>query len=120
MLEIPSEKLKIWNQLITEWRASGLTNSEFCRQNGIDRKLFYKWRKRLAPETVNPPTRPYGTMSPATSSRLELVELKTPQGGRLFGSGVSLSCNGVHISLDSGFDECVLRSALSVIGGQSC
>lgn len=114
------EKKEKWQQWLCEWRASGLNPTDFCRRKGIGHKQFYNCRKALAPETVGMSTHHSCKDVLGTTEALELVRLKPSQGGRLFGSGVSLSCNGIHISLDSGFDECVLRSALSVIGGRSC
>ena len=34
------ERMKYWQSVITKWQVSGLSKTEFCRQNNIDLTLF--------------------------------------------------------------------------------
>ena len=40
-------RLQEWAQIHRRCRESGLSNREFCRQNGIAEKTFYYWLKKL-------------------------------------------------------------------------
>ena len=40
-------RMENWSALIQECRASGLSNREFCRQNGSSEKSFYYWLRKL-------------------------------------------------------------------------
>ena len=40
-------RMKKWAGIIQEAAASGLTKSEFCARNGIDRRQFFHWQKQL-------------------------------------------------------------------------
>ncbi len=37
-----------WEKLIEQFLASGLSGTEFCRQNNIKLASFYSWKKKLA------------------------------------------------------------------------
>ena len=39
--------LREWAQVHHRCKESGLSNREFCRQNGISEKTFYYWVKKL-------------------------------------------------------------------------
>jgi len=36
-----------WRQLVSEWRASGLSVREFCSQRQVTEATFYAWRREL-------------------------------------------------------------------------
>ena len=36
-----------WTQIIQECQSSGLSNKEYCRQNGISEKSYYYWPRKL-------------------------------------------------------------------------
>ena len=36
-----------WTQIIQECQSSGLSNKEYCRQNGISEKSYYYWLRKL-------------------------------------------------------------------------
>ena len=44
---VMSVRLKKWAGIMQEAAASGLTKSEFCARNGINRRQFFHWQKEL-------------------------------------------------------------------------
>ena len=44
---VMSVRMKKWAGIIQEAAASGLTKSEFCARNGINRRQFFHWQKQL-------------------------------------------------------------------------
>ena len=42
-----SKKTTRWQALITEWKTTGLSQSEFCKKNDLKVGDFYAWKKRL-------------------------------------------------------------------------
>lgn len=44
---VMSVRLKKWVGIMQEAAASGLTKSEFCARNGINRRQFFHWQKEL-------------------------------------------------------------------------
>ena len=55
-------RLQEWAQIHRRCKESGLSNREFCRQNGIAEKTFYYWLKKLREAAID--------------SQPQLVELK--------------------------------------------
>lgn len=60
MMAVRSEyRLQQWAQVVEQCRESGLSNREYCRQNGIAEKTYYYWLRRLreaAAKQVQTPT----------------------------------------------------------------
>ena len=45
-------KAQYWQQHITDWKKSGLTQSAFCAQNDIKASALHYWRKKLSPSVL--------------------------------------------------------------------
>jgi hypothetical protein len=63
-----AEKLGLWRGVIGEWRASGGTQAEFCRDRGLPTWKFAYWLKRVSEEDGAP-----GGPALATVSGLRLT-----------------------------------------------
>lgn len=66
-----------WRRTIGQWQASGLSQAEFCRRQGIAYSQFAWWRRRASaeqPATVEQPAEflPLGTLR-LPRPRLEVV-----------------------------------------------
>ena len=44
---VMSVRMKKWAGILQEAATSGLTKTEFCTQNGIDRRQFFHWQKKI-------------------------------------------------------------------------
>ena len=65
-----------WRGTARRWRASGLSQAEFCRRRGIRVSKFSWWKRRLRGEPIGPPGKfiPLGVLQrPSRARRLELV-----------------------------------------------
>lgn len=48
VLQVRDEyRFQQWTQIIQQCQSSGLTNKEFCEQNGISEKTYYYWLKKI-------------------------------------------------------------------------
>ena len=47
--ELSEQSRTYWKQHIENWRSSGLTQAEYCRQHEIKDYRFTYWKKRLIP-----------------------------------------------------------------------
>ena len=45
-------RLKEWTEVYRRCRESGLSNREFCRQNGAAEKAFYYWLRNMREAAV--------------------------------------------------------------------
>ena len=46
----PSEPRASWRRHIEAWSRSGLSQAEYCRRHGLQRKAFSRWKRRLEQE----------------------------------------------------------------------
>lgn len=65
-------KSEQWQQYLSLWRESGLSQVEFCQQHNIAVHNFQYWRKRLSPKT-----------EPAKSKRLIPITVRSSAPARL-------------------------------------
>ena len=48
ILQVREEyRLQQWGQIVQQCRESGMSNRDFCRQNGITEKTYYYWLRKL-------------------------------------------------------------------------
>jgi len=40
------EKRRIWSKHIEDWRESGKSQAQYCREQGLSAKLFYYWKNK--------------------------------------------------------------------------
>ena len=73
--EIPpkmeSDQEPDWVEHFTQWRQSGLTQREYCRQAGLSRHRFKYWRRKLEPEQ-------FGSRNPRASGFVP-VQVERPR-----------------------------------------
>ena len=92
-----AEKKRLWENRLKDWNASGLTQSQYCREHGLRVNQFIYWKKRVMPGTVT------------------LVEVPTPKPLRS-SSAISLVI-GEHYRLEipEGFDPASLERVIRVV-----
>jgi hypothetical protein len=42
-----TEKRRFWEEHISKWKTSGVSQVEYCRQNGLNIKSFRYWKRRI-------------------------------------------------------------------------
>ena len=95
-------KRRFWEEHLSQWEASGLSQSEYCRQNDLKLHCFLYWRKR---------------QRATVESTVSLVELPRQEGTVFcFGSALSLVINNRYrIEIHKGFDPALLDGVIRVL-----
>ena len=102
MPQSPSrEKKQEWEENFRKQRESGLSIKSWCQVNQITTQAFYYWRIRLFPKP--------------DLNRTCFTELSDSKD-----IGITLECNGIHVSLDEDFDSSVLKRCLAVLKEVKC
>jgi hypothetical protein len=91
-----SERRHLWERIISEFEASGLSGAAFCRERGLAPWQLSYWRKALRKNKIG------GS---------GFVELSV--GGSV--PGVWVECGRWRISVDRGFDSRVLRRVVEAL-----
>ncbi|MBD1401859.1 IS66 family insertion sequence element accessory protein TnpA [Pelovirga terrestris] len=87
-----TEQQQYWTDKITAWRQSGLSIAAWCRQHDESYCRFLYWRRQLEPQREG-----------------RFVELTVQS------VGLRLSCSGITLQLERGFDPDLLRDVLAVV-----
>ena len=129
-------KRKHWQELIRQWRQSGQSVREFCRNAEIKEWTFYWWRQRLARSCYGPTTHGHalsdagsakratatvGRKAPDQATARFLPVQVIPEHACEVGSGVEIHwSNGRSVRLHRGFDRQTLVEVLAVLETRPC
>jgi len=94
------EEQQKWIDIIQTQQQSGLSISQWCRENKIRAYCFYYWKSKLFPQTL---------------TRSDFVELNDKNE-----SGITVVFNQLRIHLEKGFDPLTLKTCLDVIRKYPC
>jgi len=86
---------EVWRELIARQSSSGMAVPEFCRREGLNASVFWRWRSRLKRGTAGRPVRARAAAPEIAAPFIDLGDLRTG-GSRLevrldLGVGVVLS-----------------------------
>lgn len=77
----PSEKRRFWEEQIRLWQESGLSQSEYCKRNGIRSSQWFYWRRRCRDTDTNLTLVPLKLSSlNGHTHRSPVVRIITPNG----------------------------------------
>lgn len=88
-----------WELLIAQWRKSGKSVVDFCRERDVAYRAFMRWRQRIG--------------QAARSKPLTLIPVTTPIEKRSV-LVVRLS-DGIGIEVERGFDEALLSAVVRAL-----
>lgn len=97
--ESPS-KAKHWGELIEKWRASGLSQKQWCKEQGIALSTFHYWLHKPASKKSTP------------ASFIELAAETAYPGS----SGIELRLGPAKINLEVDFDADTLQRLVKALG----
>jgi hypothetical protein len=90
-----------WEQLIAQWRKSGKSAVDFCRERNLVYRQFMRWRRRMKPAAKT------------TGKPLTLIPITTPM-EQSHALVVRLS-GGVSIAVERGFDAALLIAVVQAL-----
>ena len=121
-----------WFALIQECRKSGLTDAQWCRNNGINRDSFYNAVKRLRKCSYTIPSRQSPDIYDLTSPKQDVVKVDIvpdvqlpkealPEEAPHFDNShmIEIAFGGIHISLCNGADPVLVSKTLSLLRSYS-
>lgn len=110
---------EIWRQRVKEWRASGLTATQFCAPVGLNPSSLYQWASRLGREATSRADAEErdDRVGSRDSTRLLRV-IREPNAPRSKKASIKVQVDGATILVPAGFDVDTLRTVLAVLEGR--
>ena len=96
------KSIDFWKEQIEKWNSSGLNQSEYCRQNNLNKVSFYKWRIKL-----------FSDQDLSKSDFINFQINKTTQYSEI----EFVYKEDFNFKLKADFDRELLKDVLEVIGG---
>ena len=96
-------KLVQWAGMVRSRSKSGLSVTEWCKQNGINIKTYYYRLKRVRQAVCS------------EMERHDIVPVETVSGTEITAEKIELSVGDVKISLPDDFNESTLKRLLGVL-----
>jgi hypothetical protein len=115
-------------RMVMEARQSGLSDAEWCRQNGIETSTFYNWTVRLRKRGCELPNPWTDVQLPSPKQDVVLLDvipdepevhpmcIDTP----IQESSLILEMNGAKLTIPNGIDTALLSQVLSAMRGNLC
>ena len=96
-------KLAQWAEMVKNRNESGLTVTDWCKENGINLKTYYYRLKRMCQAVCN------------EIEQHDIVPVEPTEGIETTTEKIELSVGDVKISLPDDFNESTLRRLLGVL-----
>ena len=87
-----------WEEMIAEYKASGISAEKWCSKKGITKSVLYKWMSRIS-------------KTKASASEPLWVEIAAPE---VF-SDISLKYKEISIDIKQGYNKSLLADVLKVV-----
>jgi len=98
------ERRAFWQEHLTQWQASGMTQVAYCRQHGVNRDQFGYWKKRLL-----------SARSSGTAPRgADFIAVQWAAAGAPL---VVVLHERLRVEVRPGFDPATLRAVVQALGG---
>jgi hypothetical protein len=97
---------KIWEQRVAAWQASGLTQRQFCAQEGLGRGALSRWSQRLQRDAA------------ASAPAVRLARLvRTPSAPAVSASpALVIEVGDVRVTVGHGADVATVVTVLAMVG----
>ena len=117
-------RAEYWRELIEEWSASGLTQGDFCEEQGVSVASLRWWKWELnRREKTGKPTQPMKPKKPmkvaATTGLLPVRIVSSPTSSRDSCFEVVLT-SGARIRVPRDFDPDALGRLITVVEAAAC
>lgn len=115
-------------RMVMEARQSGLSDAEWCRQNGIETSTFYNWTVRLRKRGCELPNPWNDVQLPSPKQDVVLLDVipDEPEAHHMCidapsqESSLILEMNGAKLTIPNGIDTALLSQVLSAMKGSLC
>jgi len=107
-------RANLWRERMSACKSSGLSVTEYCRQNGLRARGYYYWKLRLA-KTDDCTSAPTSSSDPNSTWLCVETETVQPASQR---QSLTVKICGAEIEVGPDFNAVLLRSVVHALGAQ--
>ncbi len=100
------EKTNLWLAHVEAWRQSGMSQTEYCRKNGINNHQFGYWKKKFTRKEKSAQCSAFVAIP---------IQHRTASNSDQSDSGVTVNISGITIQLTTRFSETAFRRVVTVL-----
>ena len=94
-------KRQLWQLHVEDWKSSGKTMGQWCKEHNICRSTFAYWKEKFSCESLE------------KSSFIEIAEIPTS-------TGIAIKCKEFELHIEHSFNEIALSRCLKVMRSVLC
>ncbi len=102
-----SRSSDFWRKHVDDWRASKLTQAEYCRRHNLSVGAFWHWKRRFLEQYDEPSSNEKPDIVPIPMQHLTIKETQQP---------IILHASGYQIELSGDFCQATLVKLLETLG----
>ena len=111
---------QLWRDRIAACKVSGFTVTEYCRQNNVQKKSYYYWKRRLAITAAVSSSADSSKDTAADWLSVETSSSRSISEALPLQSTLVVRVSGAEIEVGADFNPVLLRAVVSALGPQSC
>ena len=105
----------LWQERITEWKASGLTADQFCQDKEFTTSALRQWVYRFKREAQAAPKTPEPTVRVARVVRATTTRVGSTRKGVPASEPLVIEIGGARICVRPGFDRATLATVIALL-----
>ena len=106
------ERDEFWRKRLIAAEQSGLTVKDWCKQNHVERRSYYEWKRRLSPAAVS---------ASADVSATDWLPVSVQEPDTASANGcITIRVAGAVIDVHGGFNPTLLRAVVLALGPEQC
>ncbi len=108
---------QVWRDRFIAYSESGLTVTDFCLTNSLDKRSYYYWKRRVAKIDGCVGDK---ALLPAPSGWINFPSDARNSAPSPPGHTLVVKISGAEIEVDASFNASLLRAVVAALGSQSC
>lgn len=113
------EKIGLWTSRIMECRKSGLSDTRWCKENGIAPSSLYYWINKLRMEATEIPVGHYDNSIPVKQDVVPLRVMNDTHLTELHkmtpSTAIIIKLQGISLEIQTGADEATIKHTINAL-----
>jgi putative transposase len=111
-----SNQLQEWAEMVRACRNSGKTILAWCKENGINEKVYYYRQKKVC-DTIPDLRKPTAIPIAQSNTTVQFAEINPAVQPEVSGTGITVRIGNVEVQIPNGAATATVETVLRVLSG---